>query len=492
MHKVPLPGTIFCNYLYGPGTIIMIEVIEVTAYQEALDYLYKFVDYSQTRAFRFSPEKFNLERMRVFLALLGDPHLAYPVIHVAGTKGKGSVSALLASVLREAGYRVGLYTSPHLHDFTERIQVDGLSIPRLDFAHLVNLIKPFVDRVPDLTTFELTTALGFLYFQRRAVDVAVIEVGLGGRLDATNVVQPLLSVITSLSMDHMSILGDTLVKIAAEKAGIIKPGRPVVSSPQKSEAQAVVEEVAAQNQSRLTQVGKDFFYAPREHSLNGQSLFVWPADQQALVDRFVEADGLSAWQPLRLTIPLLGYHQAVNAATAFAAIDTASREGFEIPPDAIQRGFANVVWPGRFEVLQKDPLVIVDSAHNPDSALKLRLALDDYLGGEPAILVFGASEDKDISGMFAELLPRVDRVIATRSIHPRAMDPEEIVKISHHYGCKAEAVVPLGKALMEAVELAGTQAAVIAAGSLFVAAAVRETWQMNHPEVRLLEREKSL
>ena len=333
---------------------------EVTAYQEALDYLYKFVDYSQTRAFRFSPEKFNLERMRVFLALLGDPHRAYPVIHVAGTKGKGSVSALVASVLREAGHQVGLYTSPHLHDFAERIQVNGKNIPHAELAALVDAIKPFVEQVPDLTTFELTTALGFLYFQHSAVDVAVIEVGLGGRLDATNVVQPLVSVITSLSMDHMSILGDTLAKIAAEKAGIIKPGRPVVSSPQKDEALVVLKDVSAHNQAELTQIGRDFFYAPRERSLEGQSLFVWPADQQPQVDRFVEAGGRSTWQPLRLTIPLLGYHQVVNAATAYAAIVTACREGLEIPLDAIQRGFASVVWPGRFEVLQKDPPVIVD------------------------------------------------------------------------------------------------------------------------------------
>jgi dihydrofolate synthase/folylpolyglutamate synthase len=198
------------------------------AYQEALDYLYSFVDYSLTRSFRYTPDKFDLGRMVRFLQLLGDPHQSYQVIHVAGTKGKGSTAALIASTLRAAGYKTGFYTSPHLQDYTERIQVDGQPIPPGDLAALVEELKPVVAQIERLTTFEITTALGFLYFARQKVDVAVAEVGLGGRLDATNVVDPLVSVITSLSLDHMAVLGDTLPKIAFEKAGIIKPGRPVV------------------------------------------------------------------------------------------------------------------------------------------------------------------------------------------------------------------------------------------------------------------------
>ena len=198
------------------------------AYNQALDYLYSFVDYSLTRNLTYSPEKFDLGRMVELMKNLGDPQRAYPVIHIAGTKGKGSTAALIASALQAAGYKVGFYTSPHLQDFTERIQVNQTPVSHATLTALVEEIKPQVAKTERLTTFELTTALAFLYFQRCKVDIAVVEVGLGGRLDATNIVTPLVSVITSLSMDHMAVLGDTLPKIAAEKAGIIKPGRPVV------------------------------------------------------------------------------------------------------------------------------------------------------------------------------------------------------------------------------------------------------------------------
>jgi dihydrofolate synthase / folylpolyglutamate synthase len=430
------------------------------AYQEALDYLYSFVDYSLTRGFRFSPEKFDLGRMVVFLELLGNPHRSYPVIHVAGTKGKGSTAALIASALQAAGYRVGFYTSPHLQEYTERIQVNGQSISESRLVHLVEYVKPYVNDVERLTTFEITTAIGFLYFAREKVDVAVVEVGLGGRLDATNVVDPLLSVITSLSLDHMSVLGDTLEKIAFEKAGIIKPGRPVVSAIQKSEALQVIEQVAKERDCRLILVGRDTHYASGTHSLDGQSLEVW------------NNQGRRA----HLTIPLLGQHQVENAATAFTALQIAAEKGLIVSDEALRRGFASVRWPGRFEVLRKEPLLIVDSAHNRDSALRLRQALDDYLPGRPVVLLFGASEDKDIEGMFAELMPRVRYVVATQSVHPRAMEAGKLVELAGTFGRPAEAVMPLEKALVAALKQAGSDAAVLAAGSLFIAAAVRDTW----------------
>jgi dihydrofolate synthase/folylpolyglutamate synthase len=240
---------------------------ESTAYQEALDYIYKFVDYSLTRNFNFSAENFNLERIRAFLELLGNPHLQYRVIHVAGTKGKGSVSAFLASALRAGGYLTGLYSSPHLQDYTERIQINGRLITQCDFTELVEECKPKIGQIARLTTFEITTGIAFLYFARQKVDIAVIEVGLGGRLDATNVVSPLVSVITSISYDHTHILGDTLEKIAMEKGGIIKPGRPVVFAPQKREALQKLEHIAADCRSQIIQVGEDYLYAPLTHSL---------------------------------------------------------------------------------------------------------------------------------------------------------------------------------------------------------------------------------
>jgi dihydrofolate synthase/folylpolyglutamate synthase len=454
----------------------MTEIDE--AYQKALDYLYSYVDYSLTRNLRYSPDKFNLERMVELMARLGNPHSQYPVIHIAGTKGKGSISAMIANTLKTAGYKTGLYTSPHLQDYTERIQVNNLQIPRLDMVALLEEIKPHAEQIPEITTFELTTALGFLYFARQNVDVSVVEVGLGGRLDATNVVDPLVAIISSLSLDHMAVLGDSLAKIAGEKAGIIKPGRPVVLAPQREEARRVVERVAKERGSSLIQVGSDFLFAPWRHSLDGQSLLVWPASEQALADEFIESGGRHDWEPLRLTIPLLGYHQVENAATAYTALQIARQQGLEVKEEAILNGFASVTWPGRFEVLQRDPPVIVDSAHNQDSALKLRLALDDYLPGQPVILVFGASEDKDIHGMFAELLPRVRQVIATQSEHPRAINPDKLVELAHQFGCSAQAITPVEKALAWAMELAGdaSRAAVVVAGSLFVAAAVREAW----------------
>lgn len=436
---------------------------ESRAYQEALDYLYSFVDYSLTRGFRYNPEAFDLGRMVRFLELLGNPHQAYQVIHVAGTKGKGSTAAMIASALRAAGYHTGFYTSPHLSDYTERIQVDGVSITPEELVELVEFVKPIVTQVERLTTFEITTAIGFLYFQRKGANVAVIEVGLGGRLDATNVVEPLLSVITSLSMDHMAVLGDTLEKIAFEKAGIIKPGRPVVSAPQRDEARAVIDRVVRERDCPLVEVGWQYNFRPTAHSLDGQSFQVWS----------------QTGAPVDLTIPLLGLHQVENAATAYAALQTARQEGLKLTSEQIQQGFASVIWPGRFELLRREPPLVVDSAHNRDSAHRLRQALDDYLPARPVILIYGASEDKDVEGMFDELMPRVDHVIATQSVHPRAADANNLVALAQQHGRTAEAVVPLEAAVEAALRQAETTrpgAVIVAAGSLFVAAAVRDTW----------------
>ena len=449
------------------------------AYQQALDYLYSFIDYSLTRNLRYSAEKFDLGRMGTLMERLGNPHHLYPVIHIAGTKGKGSTAAMTASALQAAGYQVGFYSSPHLQDFTERIQINTFQITHLELVELIAEIKPHVAIIPRLTTFELTTALALMFFARRMVDVAVVEVGLGGRLDATNVVTPLVSVITSLSMDHMNILGDTLAQIAFEKAGIIKPGRPVVMAPQKEEAQRVVARVAGERGSRLVEVGQEYLFAPLSHNLEHQTLAVWSCDEQPLVNDYIETAGRNHWQPTRLTIPLLGHHQVENAATAYTALQVARQEGLKISEAAIEQGFLSVHWPGRFEFISRMPVLVVDSAHNRDSALKLRQAIDDYLPGKPVILIFGASEDKDVEGMFAELLPRVGRVIATQSIHPRAMDANKLVELAHHFGVLSQAVVPVELAMEKALELAGEEAAVVVAGSLFVAAAVREAWYRN-------------
>jgi dihydrofolate synthase/folylpolyglutamate synthase len=439
-----------------------------TRYEQALDYLYSFVDYSLTRALRYSPEKFNLSRMVKLAEICGNPQTAYPVIHIAGTKGKGSTAAMIASCLNAAGFRVGLYTSPHLSDFTERIQVDGEQISKAALADLVEWLKPYVAQVPELTTFELTTLLGFEYFKEKEVDFGVIEVGLGGRLDATNIVDPIVSVITALSMDHMSVLGNTLEKIAFEKGGIIKHGKPVVLSPQKPEAEEVIKAICAERNSSLIQVNKQIQFCSVKHDLNSQVFQMW--SEPEISNKYTSG------HPIEVTIPLLGYHQMENAATAFAALLEVEKAGYDLQGSVLTKGYASVKWPARFEILQKNPPIIVDSAHNRDSALKLHRTLQDYLPGMPFILVFGASEDKDVEGMFAELLPGIVQVIATQSIHPRAMDADEIVKIADKYGVPAKVIKNVTDAVDTALTIAGKTSGVLATGSLFIAAAVRDYW----------------
>jgi len=434
-------------------------------YQDTLSYLYGFVDYSLTRGgFQAMAGNFDLARMAEFMQIIWNPHLAYPILHVAGTKGKGSVCTLCAAALQAAGHRVGLYTSPHLQDYAERIQIDGQPIPHADLIALVDEFRPFLDRGTKLTTFEITTALAFLYFARQGVTAAVIEVGLGGRLDATNIVTPVVSVITSISYDHIQVLGNTLAEIAGEKAGIIKPGVPVIVAPQEEEARQAIARIAVERPAPLLQVGRDIGYQALEHDLDGQRLRVWagqPPDAAGALD---------------LHIRLLGSHQVENAAVAYAALHTAAGRGLSVGAAAIRQGFAAAVWPGRFEVLRRDPAVVVDSAHNRDSARKLRQTLVEYFPGKRVILIFGASEDKDISGMFAELLPGVSRLILTRSFHPRAADMEVLLQEAGRYLSDAIVVAAVEDALAEALRRQTPDDLVLAAGSIFIAAGVRETW----------------
>ena len=428
-------------------------------YNKALDYLYSFVDYSMKHISELAKAEFNLDRMFALMKELGDPHTKYPIIHVAGTKGKGSVSALCASGLKVAGYKVGLYTSPHLLDYTERIQINGEPISHEQLVELVEEIKPAVARIPKLTTFEITTAIAFLTFAKQNVQAAVFEVGLGGRLDATNVLTPKVSVITSLSYDHMAILGDTLAKIAGEKAGIIKKGVPVVSSPQKEEALQVLERVAKERNCPFVLVGEDVKFERLTSSLDGQSL------------RITDELRLST---LDVRLPLLGLNQIENAATAYAALKTS---GIGISDEAIKKGFAEVKWPARFQVVRREPPVVIDSAHNRDSALHLRETLDENFPDRPVIMVFCALEDKDIPGMLGELKPRLERVVATRADHPRAPSAEWLAEQVKKVGIPVETVTPVASALERALELAGEQKLVLSAGSVAFAGEISAAWQ---------------
>jgi dihydrofolate synthase/folylpolyglutamate synthase len=272
-----------------------------------------------------------------------------------------------------------------------------------------------------------------------------------------------VSVITSLSYDHTQILGDTLAEIAREKAGIIKDGVPLVLAPQKGEARRVVQQIAFERSAPLVEVGKDYRFEALQHTLDSQSLRVWE-------------DGHKDDAAAHLDINLLGLHQVENAATAYAALKVFARQALPVSEAAIRQGFAKAAWPGRFEVLQRQPPVVVDSAHNRDSALRLRQTLDDYFPSLPVVLLFGASEDKDINGIFAELSPRVREVVAVKSFHPRAIEPERLVEIAAQYGKPARIVTDIPEALETALSIVGADDMVLATGSIFVVAATQEAW----------------
>lgn len=449
-------------------------------YQKNLDYLYSFIDYSLTRNLQYSPETFNLKNMFALVELIGNPQKKYPIIHVAGTKGKGSTAAMIVSILMAADYRTGFYLSPHLIDFAERIQVNNQPIPHGAFNQLIDDIKPHVEKIGRSTTFEITTALAFLAFARQKVDAAVVEVGLGGRVDSTNVVDPVLSVITSLSMDHMNVLGDSLEKIAAEKSGIIKPGIPLISAAQQPNALEVLEETAQKKGSALTIVGRDIFPRLVKHSLEGQWFEVqFPGEKLNNHGSNAELTGNLQNSAQDFYIPLLGRHQVDNASTAIAAAMQLRQSGFDISDTAIQTGLSSVIWPCRLEILQKDPLLVVDSAHNRDSAKKLRQALEDYFPGKSVTMIFGASEDKDISGMFAELLPICSKLILTRSTHPRAADLDTLIKSARSYPCAVITADTVEIALEFSLKPGDSDSVVLAAGSLFVAAAVKSAWETH-------------
>ncbi len=427
-------------------------------YQAALDYLYSFVDYETMHQPRM-PVNYDLRRMDELLARLGNPHCSVPTVHVAGTKGKGSTAAMVASALMAAGYRTGLYTSPHLVDLRERMRVDGRLISKADLLRLTARLRPEVEAVNAraaygrLTTFELLTALGFLYFAEARVDCQVVEVGLGGRLDATNVVRPEVAVITTLGLDHTDVLGGTLTQIAGEKAGIIKPGVPVVSARQEEEALRVLAQVCTEKQAPLRLVGRDITYRALETRQDGQRVLV--QGRQEAYD---------------LRLPLLGQYQQENAAVAVGALEVLQEKGFRLTAEGIARGLAQVRWPGRFQVIRRRPLVIADGAHNPPAAVELRRALLSYAGyaRRPRVLVVGSSADKDYAGVARLLGPLFDAAVVTRARHPRALDTGVLAGVLQQYVPHVQQAGAVSEALEQAVARAGARGFVCATGSLFL------------------------
>lgn len=430
-----------------------------------MDYIYSFVDFSRSHQDDLKAENFDLDRMRSFLKRLGNPQENYRSLHIAGSKGKGSVSAFCSSVLVEAGYKTGLYTSPHLKDFEERIQINHQPMPRADLVEVIAEMKPIIESIPRLTTFEIMTGLGYLYFSRQNIDIAVVEVGLGGRLDSTNVISPDVCVITALYLDHTSILGDTLPEIAREKGGIIKPGIPVVLAPQREEAAGVIREIAQKMDATLIEVGRDYKFKALSADLDGQTFTIGRTENE------LEKDGR------QLAIPLLGDYQVENAAVAYAALQRLVAEGVQISEEDIKRGFQSTIWPARFEIARRHPPVIFDAAHNPAAMGKLRETVDQFFPDHPMILVFGISEDKALDGMYDVMLPRTDYLICTEATHPRAMNANKMMENASRFGVDGEVVQDVGDALETGLERAGEDDLVLVTGSIFVAASARIAWE---------------
>ena len=439
--------------------------------QRAIDELWDRSDYERGRITDpFGGDEAaerGLRRTGSLLAALGNPQAACPVVHVAGSKGKGSTSAMAEAILRASGCRTGLFTSPHLHAFRERIALGGEPVPGADFAALCQSATRAARRVehadPNLgrvTTFELVTAMGFLAFARADCDIAVVEVGLGGRWDATNVVDPLVSVVTRIDLEHTAILGDTLAKIAAQKAAIIKPGRPAVVGPQPPEALEVFRARAAATASPLLVGGVDWQAAGtwRDLTLTGP------------------------WGTLdRLALALPGAHQAENAGTAVAACWVAAEAGLPVTTDAIRAGLAATRWPGRFERVEAGGRTLVlDGAHTPAAAAALAAAVAEEFPGLRATAVVGISRDKDALEILGALAPVLGRVVATRSANPRAAAAATVAAAARRLGLPTETAGTVAEALRAARPEPASP--VLVTGSLFTVADAREALGLGVPD----------
>ncbi len=451
---------------------------------DALDIIYSYVDYSMTHAKDLAKEPFSLKNIRALLSEMGNPQKNYPIIHVAGTKGKGSVCAMLSSALQNAGFKTGLYTSPHLIRFNERIMVDGEMISDREVVTLTEKINSAVKSVDRISSFEFMTAMAFEYFHKEKVDVAIVETGLGGRLDATNVADPVLTIITSVSQDHMNFLGDTIEKIAAEKAGIIKPNIPVICSYQPYEnAKAVIKSAADKSKSPWINVPERYHYINQRGSQFRDSIVIWRTEDQKLAQKWASGDDTGDWAPAVIGLPLAGQYQMENAAAVYAAI-CKLKSIFNLDISKASAGISDTFWPCRFERLMTGPDLITDGAHNTDSISRLANVIDRYYGTKKVKCIFGASEDKNLQKMIYSLAPHVDEFIMTRSTHPRAADPEELSRIASETGRKNRWTSSLEDAFAVFESEKDENTCYIATGSLFVAGGIRELCMKKDDKIR--------
>jgi dihydrofolate synthase/folylpolyglutamate synthase len=393
--------------------------------------------------------KLGLENITELLDRLGNPHKEWKAIHVAGTNGKGSVCAYVSSILQEAGYKVGLYTSPHLVRLNERIQINGKQISDDRMEELAEKTRKVSEEMASespekqITHFEFLTAMAFSYFRDESVDFGVLEVGLGGRLDATNVVVPEACAITHLAIEHSEHLGGSISQIAGEKAGIIKEGIPVVVSDNPPPEPIV--DVCREKKARLVIVGKDIIYGRTEQEEDLQHIRINDMHD--------------------IRIKLLGHHQIQNAATAFGVIEILKEKGHEVPHKAVVDGFRKAKWPGRFQIAMRNPIVVLDTAHNPDAAAELRKSVDDVLEYERGILVLGMLDDKDVEGFAAEIYPIVSMVICTAPENPRALPADELARVFKNFIRKSGPIPRVPEAMEKALELSGENDLILVTGS---------------------------
>lgn len=406
-----------------------------------MDFLNSRTDYEKMLRVGYNHTNFNLSRMLRILAGLGNPHKKIRTLHVAGTKGKGSTCHMLASMLQQSGYRTGLYTSPHIVDLRERIAVNGELVREGEFTRLMAKIAPVVERLKrdEPTFFEILTAAAFLYFAQRKVDVAVIETGLGGRLDSTNVIKPEVCGITSISYDHVAQLGNTLEKIAEEKAGIFKPGVPVISAPQVPSVRRVLRKAAERVGCPLRVIGEDLEFSYRFESSRASG----PHTRVCLATPTTRFD--------HLRVPLLGEHQAHNCGVALGMIDALRAAGWDVPEQGAIDGLAKVRIEGRLELIRDMPRTIVDAAHNGASVAALMRAIGQNITYDSMVVIFGCGLDKDIDGMLQQLQLGADKVIFTTSGTPRSADPHEL---HARFVEKSQKMAQVGETLEEAYRIA--------------------------------------
>jgi len=420
---------------------------ESPAYRQSLEYLYGLEKYGMI---------FGLTQVRRILRAIGDPHKGLQAIHIGGTNGKGSTAAMMASILLREGYRVGLYTSPHLVQFTERIQVNGKQIEKEEVATLTGWMREKVEEAgirSPFTFFDFTTALALLHFSQKMVDLAILEVGLGGRLDSTNAVDPLLTIITNISKDHEDVLGKGILRIAREKAGIIKRGRPLITAATQRQVLHLLSEVCREKRAPYFRVGREFRSVG-----TGTSDFHYEGVNRKL------------WG---IHVNLNGPHQIINATTALGAMEVLEDLGYPVSTDAMMAGLRFVEWPGRLELVNATPRVLLDGAHNPAGALALKEALEKAFDFERLILLVGILRDKDIKSILHTLAPLAHHIILSRSQIDRAAPAASLMKALGQNEKKAEVVEDLGQAIRKGLSMTGEKDLFCITGSLYLVGEAR-------------------